>query len=113
MTTEELLVPRYLIINDYPNNTFGKIGDIITPQSFESEDNFYDWKLNEYPHLFHELNWIEHRNPNELPDYIEHEDLIYEVFSWREDRVIVQDWCFYYKVDDILPSTKEEFDKQN
>ena len=78
MTKEELLIPRYLIIADYPNNFFGKIGDIITPSSFESEDDFYDWELDKYPHLFKELHWTEHRDPN-----------------------------------DFLPSTEEEYNKQN
>ena len=56
MTTEELLTPRYIIIADYPNNFFGKVGDIITPSSFECEADFYDWELDKYPHLFKELH---------------------------------------------------------
>lgn len=70
MTTEELLIPRYEVIADYPNNTFGKIGDIITPQSFESEDDFYDWELDKYPHLFRSLHWAEKREIEELPEYV-------------------------------------------
>lgn len=69
MTTEELLIPRYEIIADYPNNSFGKVGDIITPQSFESEDDFYDWELDKYPHLFRSLHWAEKREIEELPEY--------------------------------------------
>ena len=70
MTIEELLIPRYEVIADYPNNTFGKIGDIITLQSFESEDDFYDWELNKYPHLFRSLHWSEKREISDLPLFV-------------------------------------------
>jgi len=97
MTTEELLIPRYEVIADYPNNTFGKIGDIITPQSFESEDDFYDWELGKYPHLFRSLHWAEKRELNELPKYVKMNRrgtfFIYKVDEWKKDWSIATPIC--------------------
>jgi len=55
------------------------IGKISKDDMWVKEgDDFYDWELDKYPHLFKELHWTEHRDPN-----------------------------------DFLPSTEEEYNKQN
>ena len=117
MTTEELLIPRYEVIADYPNNFFGKIGDIITPQSFESEDDFYDWELDKYPYLFRKLYWYEKRELNELPKYVRYMDgNLYKVIQWRHTistnyivaNVLNRKYIIHLK-HVILPATEQEY----
>lgn len=74
MTAEELLKPRFELVELYPT-TMLKKGDIITPISENSD--YYDCNENtianlvrnpeKYPYLFRKLNWWEKRSKEQMP----------------------------------------------
>ncbi len=64
MTPEELLIPRYKVIADYPGNEI-KVGKVFEPNT--------DWPesyLKKYPHLFRKLEWWEERELGDMPGYV-------------------------------------------
>jgi hypothetical protein len=86
MTVEELLIPRYKVIADYPNIQF-KIGDIVKKYFFDiSQKGAYTYLTNvksplqgsslkrEYietmPHLFKKLEWWEERIKSDFTGYV-------------------------------------------
>jgi hypothetical protein len=90
MTVEELLIPRYKVIADYPNIQF-KIGDIVKKYFFDiSQKGAYTYLTNvksplqgsslkrEYietmPHLFKKLEWWEERDENDMPNFIKNKE---------------------------------------
>lgn len=72
MTPEQLLMPRYEVINNYPGSKT-KIGEILINDKIASfglrDQEFYNYCIennylicdmpfiNEYPHLFRKINW--------------------------------------------------------
>lgn len=73
LTTEELLIPRYKVIGDYPDNQM-KIGAIFESKNMSA---YYD----RFPCVFMRLGWWEDRDMFELPEYIK----LIIPFSWLED----------------------------
>lgn len=78
---EQLLIPRWKIIADFPSSPF-KVGEyLIIDSILRSEIYEYDnFKFNgififphEFPHLFKKLRWWEERENHELPKYIKFE----------------------------------------
>ena len=77
MTATELLIPRYEVIADYPNNE-RPIGAILQE---EVHGYFYYRKgdigyhannknIDNYPHLFRKLNWWENRKAEDMPKQV-------------------------------------------
>ncbi len=65
MTPEELLIPRYKVISDWPDNAKRTVGEIITSES-ESHSKYFET----YPVLFKKLEWWEDRKPEDMPAYV-------------------------------------------
>lgn len=97
MTAAELMKPRFEIIVDYPNNEFGKVGDILGrdwghyPNGEEFEPK---WKISDYPHLFRKMNWWEKRTPEQMPkklmSILDDKGDTYEIEEW--DMEILVGW---------------------
>lgn len=79
-TVEELKMPRYKVIADYPNNRFS-VNEIINLEKYSGGyryrwaedwgmDNIDESELKEYPHLFKKLEWWEEREISDLPEYV-------------------------------------------
>lgn len=72
---KDLLQPRFIVTNDYPQSIFEK-EQIITPDNgttyIEYSDNGgkIEIVLADYPHLFRPLHWSEFRTINEMPKYV-------------------------------------------
>lgn len=124
MTPEELLRPRYKVIADFPQGAFRfKVGEILEKKGihFTGEaKSINENEINKYPHLFHKLEWWEERQEDEMPEYIRYEDeKIYKVLHWEGATAIIKLRPPDYKLKatmgfgEYLPSTKEEFEKQN
>ncbi len=131
MTTEELLIPRYKVIADYPDSSF-KIEDILFPfyveDSTESgrwyvqEDRDYTWiNPSLYPAIFKKLEWWEERSLEELPEYVESDNTIYKLYckniinGWWRVQPLSNEFGIEFiniKCKDTLPSTKEEYQLQ-
>ena len=63
MTVEELLMPRYKVIADYPGmDDSYEIGEVLKPA--------YTGIVDAYPHLFRKLNWWEERKVEDMPEYV-------------------------------------------
>ena len=79
MTPEELMKPRYKVVADYPGNVF-EIGSVITFLKQIKEGQILIWaykdrtvtfsSFDKYPHLFKPLQWWEHREDIEMPEYV-------------------------------------------
>jgi len=79
MKAKDLLIPRFEVINNYPDCDKHKlaIGSIVTFEYYTDEtkqwynDNgqlkIYDAYYEGYPHLFRKLNWWEKRTKEQMP----------------------------------------------
>jgi hypothetical protein len=75
MTVEELLMPRYKVIADYPGmDDSYEIGEVLKPA--------YTGIVDAYPHLFRKLNWWEERKVEDMPDYVKWDVGIYP--TWKK-----------------------------
>jgi hypothetical protein len=102
---EELLVPRYKVIDLFPFNQYFSIGDIIECEHLDDREHlatheryawleplknssahnttFYESEFNKYPHLFRRLEWWEERQPEEMPKYLKDKTGVFKTRDWR------------------------------
>jgi len=66
MTVEELLMPRYKVIADYPSSPY-YVGEIKDRLGDNVAAHFA-----KYPHLFRKLNWWEERKVEDMPEYVKY-----------------------------------------
>ena len=76
MTVEELLMPRYKVIADYPSSPY-YVGEIKDRLGDNVAAHFA-----KYPHLFRKLNWWEERKVEDMPDYVKWDVGIYP--TWKK-----------------------------
>jgi len=118
-TVDELLKPRYVLENEYPECPFNN-GDILTQRgqsnAFGIEDNPYgilQEDLDKFPYLFRKLEWWQERSESEMPEYVKNIETgeIGKVFRWRNDcnEVFVgfKDNCCATKF--YIPSTELDY----
>ncbi len=75
MTVENLMMPRYKVIADYPGmDDSYEIGEVLKPA--------YTGIVDAYPHLFRKLNWWEERKVEDMPDYVKWDVGIYP--TWKK-----------------------------
>lgn len=125
MTTEELLIPRWKVIADFPGNRGMKIGDILKEthklhslNSIKINPNCNPYRIipSKYPAIFKKLEWWEERDEKDMPLFLKYTDgKIYPVSKyWSENHVsfatVIGINVFYIR--DTLPSTKEEYEQQ-
>ena len=91
MTPEQLLLPRYEVIVDYPYNPW-LVGEILrVNENGELIGNItgypdYAYKITEkevasYPAIFRLLQWSDKREEHEMPGYINYKEVVYKVAS--------------------------------
>lgn len=85
MQPEELMLPRYKVIADYPDSEF-EVGEILLQCKDGirivslSRNMFMDFfKVHKYPHLFKPLSCWEDRKPEEMPEYVKEKDSLYKI----------------------------------
>ena len=104
LSVEELLKPRYKCIADFPDSSW-IIGEITTDGNWSEK----------YPDVFRELEWWEHRNPEEMPKYVKEKAIptnVFKVIEWRQSvemecRIkgeLGGHWAGYF-----IPSTEQEY----
>jgi len=82
---KDLMIPRYEVIADYPNNDEYPVGSIK-----ENIGESYCKFLDQYPHLFRKLEWWEKRTVEEMPQYLKfHDNEIIKVKNWNMEIL----WC--------------------
>lgn len=71
LTKEQLLIPRYKVIADYPGNGL-EVGTIMTPAPDWKDFTIKFWSesYSKFPHLFKLLPWWCDRNAEDMPDYL-------------------------------------------
>lgn len=79
LSNEELIMPRYKVIADYPNSPF-IVGRIITLNNFgagqwwheytDEEPIHLDANTKKYPAVLQKLEWYEQRDVSDLPKYL-------------------------------------------
>ena len=97
MTAEELMVPRYEVIADYPGSTY-PIGTIFTSMSNGFVRYMLDGdkhstnglNLEMYPHLLRRMLWLEQRSVEDMPKRLKHltVDGIEEIEEWDMEHMI-------------------------
>lgn len=101
---EELLLPRYKVINIYPFNNHFMLNEIITLNEFDGRKHLtkelnepyvlqkplnplsdilpitmYESTFTQYPHLFKKLEWWEDRKVEDMPEYLKMKQFNYVV----------------------------------
>ena len=125
MTVEQLLIPRFKMIADFPFSERDRhnVGDIYTDNGKTAVLNqkkepvrALDWL--KYPHLFKPLQWSEDRDVNDMPKYVKYESTTTQKFKvW-----MVSDWSesqgrFWFKYNGcqcelesyFFPATEQEY----
>lgn len=113
-TIEELLKPRWVVIQPYPGSILS-VGHIIT-RTF-SMGLLQENVLDKYPHLFRKLHWSEILQEDDRPEYIKCiKDATIPVNSssyrfFHEGRIYKNEGRI--PLDTMEPSTEEEYLKQH
>ncbi len=77
MTAEQLLKPRFEVVENYPNSKY-EIGLVLTNTvtdyfTYEKHEKGFVTNIKnieDYPHLFKKLNWWEKRTKEQMPKYL-------------------------------------------
>lgn len=103
MSAEELMKSRFEVIADFPNNDFGKVGEILDRNWCkyieDNEEGGVEWSISDFPHLFRKLNWWEHREEEDMPKRLiskafsnnetkELSDEVFEIESWDMENLL-------------------------
>ena len=67
MTVEQLLKPRYKVVDDYPFSYYDK-DSVLLFEFYHAKDGIVNFC--EYPHLFRKLEWWEERKVEDMPEYL-------------------------------------------
>ncbi|WP_343680040.1 hypothetical protein [Chryseobacterium arthrosphaerae] len=72
MTKEQLLKPRFKVINIYPGCEWS-IGEILDRDwGWDGDDEIgFKHHVSDFPHLFKPLKWFEERKAEDFPIYVE------------------------------------------
>lgn len=98
MKASDLLIPRFEVIEEYPNCEFLK-GQIIRRIKNATNDCYHTDEyaavggldlidIEKYPHLFRKMNWWEKRNVEDMPSRLislldkNENPEVYEIVSW-------------------------------
>ncbi len=121
MSVDELLLPRYKSVADFPGNIL-PIGHITTlkgtARAIKSSMEFFD----KYPHLFQPIEWWEERKPEEMPEYVKEINSLYKigevikVAEWEMESEDTDVPCFRDQKDNhftwvrgFVPATLEDY----
>lgn len=137
MTIEELMLPRWKVIADFPTYiepTNCEIGNILTAFQVGKTDNDWfislgsDWwerpKL--YPAIFKKLEWWEERDEKDMPmfvKFIEFDNrsvmipgIVGHIYNNSDDPdrdcrfIITEKRGIKFQLKKVIPATKEEYD---
>lgn len=102
MTPQQLLIPRYEVIADYPNSPF----ELNTVYN-QNEIDFGIGMLlpQNFPAIFRPLHWSERREIGEMPEYLKYEEGGVLQFVVKVEQYITHSkssrlWAFEYKWQD-------------
>ncbi len=139
MENDQLLIPRFKVMANYPNSQF-RIGQVISLNKYDAckywheytdKEPFYleDGDEKKYPSIFRKMEWYQARVISEMPDYLKNysdEELAFvlKVEKYNTHKDSDELWCFEYywqnekdikrmSLADWVPATKEEFDTFN
>jgi hypothetical protein len=123
MTPEELLKPRYKVINTWPDmgdrryyqgETLTLIQNVNSNQYCirRGDATLYDTYFDNYPHLFKKLEWWEERKPEEMPEYLKFGDMIYKV---SKPLTIYREWIYVESNKEVplkqcIPATAADYE---
>jgi hypothetical protein len=118
MSPEELLIPRYKVIADFPGNSWNK-GDILLPLADRSSHELFGNKVDAvfnpgaYPAIFKRLEWWEERTPADMPVYVKNaaDGIAYKSVTMALDCAYLAGFG-WHSLRDLLPITEEEYKKQ-
>lgn len=96
---ENLLIPRFEIIADYPLCPY-RVGRVLTPvtkknqffECIEAPASLLIQSPENYPHLFRKMDWWELRTEQEMPKYLMSliDEEVYEVLKWHRNNTFGQ-----------------------
>lgn len=133
MSNEELMMPRYKVIADYPNRPLTMpIGHILTLNKFGASKWWHEYTDAEplhleeqtsrnYPAILKQLRWYEERDLKDLPKYVKDAFIpvsseyhkVYKMDLYEpETNTVIANGCkfsFYSFLDTRRPATEEEY----
>jgi len=121
MTNEELLIPRWKVIADYPGSLY-KVGYIINEADNIEGRTFFTTTVHKYPHIFRALAWYEEREEKDMPEYVkdmEDGGIVYKIIKLHTKGGIMAEYpdgsgkTCWLGWDGLEPATKEEYDDQH
>jgi hypothetical protein len=128
-TVEELMLPRYKVMADYPDSEF-QVGEVLLQCKDGvrlvslSRNMYVDWfKVEKWPSIFNKLEWWEERKTKELPDYVRDDNGVYKVKEWHTESApkcsvfiipavhkgYTEDCSYCPLYSDFMPATAEEY----
>ncbi len=134
MTIEQLLIPRYEVLSDYPHSPFKKDQIIVfnaynirtvkrkkvkvystAEELFDIYVSMEEEYFDKYPSIFRKVFWFEYRKELDLPEYIELNGIIHHVRSWMYHhfpKTLTPDTLQrieHWEVSLMKPATEKEF----
>lgn len=114
---EQLLKPRYIVVADYPNAEM-PVGLVVTNLYGATWGDGKEYQFNEselwfkrFPHLFRKLNWWEHMEESEMPQYVRLKDMLVKIDDVNGFKT-AGEFIKYYAEEckwAILPVTEQNF----
>lgn len=124
MAVEELLRPRYKVIERWPDMGRDAYyqGEIIILKAFDQKQwsvkrgpcTLYDAFFDSYPHLFKKLEWWEERKIEELPKYVKSKrtGVVYGLVLDYIKKSMWLDSCeLTLNLSAYAPTTREEYNQ--
>lgn len=128
MTPEQLLIPRYKVIADYPGNRM-LVGTILTLNMGQKGSEWHEFTEDEpihlevgkdlYPHIFQPLQWWEERKAKDWPQYVRYGEWekAHSIFKIVELDIknhyaiaeIPTDYFLPFRDHSFYPSNEEEY----
>lgn len=125
MTKEELLLPRLITIAEDTSGNL-KVGEIFGFDDefgihWTSKNAFTPEEITRFPHLFRKLDWWEHRNIEDMPEYVREDSgngYLYKVekYTITEDgsmKMLLENGYNYYCNKNVMwffqPATEQEY----
>lgn len=118
---KDLMQKRFIVVAGTPFEKSPSVGTILTLEesgvnnwlTVRHNDFVYsEMMLQDYPHLFRELQWWEYRDESEMPKYVKHRDKIYKVTGWwGENCPYIEGEKHPFAPEVFIPATEKDFNE--
>jgi len=115
MTVEELLIPRWLVIADFPFNEWYVVNDILLDNGKpavlnQKGDAVGACNFKEFPHIFKPLGWWQERAKKDLPSFVKNLEsgMLFKCMDIDNHHAFLKGFGWDSLVN-LLPATEAEY----